>query len=54
MYRTPEAHVSDIAALLDVSYRTARRVYAKIRKHFGLANKQRPTMEQVKAYLVKE
>lgn len=51
-YRTPEAYVSDIEAMLNVSYMTARRIYSKIRQHYGIKVRQRPTMEQVRNYLI--
>lgn len=53
-YRTPEAYVSDIEVMLDVSYMTARRIYAKIRNHYGIPNRKRPTIEQVKQYLIQQ
>ena len=53
-YRTPEAYVSDVEAMLNVSYMTARRIYSKIRQHYGIAVRHRPTMEQVKQYLISQ
>ena len=53
-YRTPEAYISDIEVMTGKSYMSARRIMAKIKKHFGLTPYQRPTIQQVKEYLVKE
>lgn len=52
-YRSPEAYISDIEVLCNKSNRTARRIMATIRKHYGLDPRKRPTIDQVKAYLVK-
>ena len=52
MYRTPEAYIADVEILTGKSYRTARRIMETIRKHYNLSARQRPTLEQVKAYLI--
>ena len=52
MLRTPECYIADIELLTGKSYRTAQRVLVKVRKHFGLSSRQRPTFEQVEQYLV--
>ena len=52
-YREPEATIADVEILVSVSYRTARRIMDKIRKAYGIPKYHRPTIEQVKAYLIK-
>lgn len=53
LYREPEATIADIEVLVSVSYRTARRIMDKIRKHYGIPKYHKPTIEQVKSYLIK-
>ena len=52
MYRDPFAYVSDIEVMTGKSYGTAKRIMARIREHYGIPSRKRPTIEQVKAYLV--
>ena len=52
MYRTPEAYIADVEYLTGRSYRTAQRIMAKIKKAYGIIGRNRPTIEQVKAYLM--
>ena len=52
-YRTPEAYISDIEILTGKSNRTAQRIMAQIRKEYGIDGRKRPTLLQVKSYLVK-
>lgn len=52
MYREPDAFVSDIEVMTGKSFRTAQRIMARIKKHYGIPSRKRPTIEQVKAYLV--
>ena len=54
MYRDPTCYVADIEQLTGKSYMTARRIMWRIRKHYGLGKHERPTIEQAKAYLVRE
>lgn len=51
-YRLNEAQVVDIQIMLNKSYRTSQRIMAKIKAHYGLKPRQRPTMDQVKSYFV--
>lgn len=51
-YRLPEAFVSDIEVMTGASYRTAQRIMAKIKQHYSIPPRKRPTLEQVKTYLV--
>ena len=53
MYRTPEAYIADVEILTGKSYATARRIMRKVRKYYDLSARQRPTLEQVKAYLIR-
>lgn len=50
-YRNPNAYVSDIESMANVSYATARRIMGKIRKHFGIPGRQHPTMVQVREFM---
>ena len=52
MYREPEAYIADIEVMTGKSYATAKRIMGKIRKHYGLTNRQKPTLIQVKDYLI--
>lgn len=52
MYRTPFAYIADIEVLTGASYRTAQRIMEQIRKHYNLAKRQKPTMDQVKSFLI--
>lgn len=52
MYRTPFAYIADIEVLTGASYRTAQRIMEQIRKHYNLTKRQKPTMDQVKSFLV--
>lgn len=52
MYRTPFAYIADIEVLTGASYRTAQRIMEQIRKHYNLSKRQKPTMDQVKSFLV--
>ena len=51
MYRTPEAYIADIEIMTGKSYGTAKRIMAKIKRHFGISMRNRPTLDQVKEYL---
>lgn len=52
MYRTPFAYIADIEIITGASYRTAQRIMEQIRKHYNLSARAKPTIEQVKNYLV--
>ena len=52
MYRTPFACIADIEVLTGASYRTAQRLMLAIRKHYNLSKRQKPTMDQVKSFLI--
>ena len=52
MYRDPSCYVWDIVKLTGKSERTAQRILKKIKQHYGLAVRQKPTLQQAKAYLV--
>lgn len=51
MYRDPTCYVSDLEAMIGSSYRTAQRVMAKMRKHYGMGSREKPTLDQARAYL---
>ena len=48
--RTPDAYISDIEAITGMSYRTARRIMAKIRERYQITGRKHPTMEQVREF----
>lgn len=50
-YRNPTAYAIDIEMLANVSYGTAKRIMAKIRKHYNIPGRQHPTMVQVREFL---
>lgn len=52
MYRDPTCYVADIEAMIGKSYATAQRVMVKIRKHYGLKKRERPTIQQAKDFLI--
>ena len=52
MYRTPEAYIADIEVMTGKSYATAKRIMGKIKKFYGLTSRQKPTIVQVKEYLI--
>ena len=52
MYRDPSCYIADIENLTGVSNRTAQRIMAKIRKYYGITGRIKPTIQQVKEYLV--
>lgn len=52
MYRDPTCYISDLEAMTGESYRTAQRRMAKIRKYFRLGRFEKPTIQQVKQYLI--
>lgn len=52
MYRDPHVYIADVEVMTGKSYRTCRRIMEDIRKYYGLAKREKPTMQQVKAYLV--
>jgi len=52
-YRDPFAYISDIEVMTGKSFRTAQRIMAKIKEHYGIPSRKRPTLEQVKEYLVR-
>ena len=52
MYRDPTCYVSDIEAFTGKSYRTARRIYKKARKFYGVGMRTKLTIQQVQSYLV--
>lgn len=54
MYRDPTCYVSDIEAMTGKSYTTAQRIMVKIRKHFGLGKREKPTIQQAKEFLLSE
>lgn len=47
---TPYATISDIEVMMNVSYRTATRLMARMKQDLGIEKWKRPTMDQVKAY----
>ena len=51
MYRDPTCYVSDLEEMIGKSYTTAKRLMAKIRKHYHMSNREKPTIQQVKEYL---
>lgn len=51
MYRDPTCYVSDLEAMIGKSYATAQRLMVKIRKHYGMSKREKPTMDQARAYL---
>lgn len=53
MYRDPTCYVADVEAMIGASYRTAQRVIAKARKHYGLRSREKMTLEQMRLYLEK-
>lgn len=53
MYRDPTCYISDLEEMIGKSYSTAKRKMVKIRKYYGMKNRERPTLEQVRAYLEK-
>lgn len=52
MYRDSAVYVADIEAMTGKSYRTCQRILKKIREHYHMTARQKPTMEQVKQYLI--
>ena len=52
MYRDPHVYIADVEVMTGKSYRTCRRIMDDIRKYYGLSKREKPTMQQVKAYLV--
>lgn len=52
IYREPDAFISDIEVMTGKSFRTAQRIMARIKKHYGIPPRKRPTLQQVKEYLV--
>lgn len=52
MYRDPTCYVADIEQMTGASYRTAQRIMSKIRKHYGLGKREKPTIDMAKSFLV--
>ena len=52
LYRDPTCYISDLENLTGKSYRTAQRIMGRIRSYYRLSKFERPTIEQVKAYLI--
>ena len=50
-YRNPIAYTVDVEVMANVTNATARRIMARIKKHFGIPGKQHPTIIQVKQFL---
>lgn len=48
--RSPEAYIVDIEMITGKSYRTARRIMAKIRMRYNIHGRKHPTMEQVREF----
>ena len=51
-YREPGAYIADIEVMTNKSYRTCRRIMQRIRIFYDLKPYERPTIEQVKNYLI--
>lgn len=51
-YKDATCYIADIEDMTEKSYRTARRIMAKVRKHYGITGRAKPTIQQVQAYLV--
>ena len=51
-YREPGAYIADIEVMTNKSYGTCKRIMQRIRLFYGLSGRERPTIEQVKKYLV--
>lgn len=52
MYRDPNCYLWDLEKMIGKSNSTAKRVMKRIRTYYGLTGRQRPTIQQVKEYLV--
>lgn len=52
MYRVPEAYIADLEIMTGKSYRTCQRMMRRIKQYYGIPSRKRPTIEQVKAYLI--
>ena len=52
-YKDATCYIVDIEEMTEKSYRTARRIMAKVRKHYGIVGREKPTIQQVQEYLVK-
>ena len=52
MYKDPTCYIADIENLTGVSTRTAQRIMRKVREHYGITGRVKPTINQVKEFLV--
>ena len=52
-YKDAACYIVDIEEMTEKSYRTARRIMAKVRQHYGIVGREKPTIQQVQDYLVK-
>ena len=50
-YRDPHVYLYDLEEMTGKSRRTAQRIMVRVREKFGLGRFERPTLQQVKAYL---
>lgn len=53
MYRDPICYISDVEVMTGKSNTTAKRIYARARKYFGIGARERITIQQMQEYLVK-
>ena len=51
-YYDPYATISDIEWMMNVSYRTATRLMARMKKDLGIKKWKRPTKKQVEEYFL--
>ena len=51
-YRDPYCYIYDLVDMTGKSYRTAQRTMERIRKYYGISGRQKPTIEQVKSFLI--
>ena len=51
-YKDAACYIADIEDMTERSYRTAQRIMAKVRKHYGIKGRSKPTIQQVQDYLV--
>lgn len=52
MYKDPTCYIADIENLTGVSTRTAQRIMRKVREYYGITGRVKPTINQVKEFLV--
>lgn len=51
-YYDPYATISDIECMMNVSYRTATRLMARMKQDLGIEKWKRPTKKQVEEYFL--